>query len=218
MNIVITGSSQGMGREIAIKFLAEGHTVYGLDVKECTIQDPEYLHSICDISHKEDLPCIEDVDILINNAGVQGTDNDIDVNLKGVVNCTEKYAFNNKNIKSVINQAAASGTTGADFGHYVASKGGVIGYTKFTAKEIAKYGATCNSISFGGVLSPVNWEVMNDEKKWNKIMSMTPLKKWVTPAEAAEWIYFLAVVNKSCTAQDIVIDNGEMFNHTFVWN
>ena len=156
--------------------------------------------------------------ILINNAGVQGTANDIEINLKGLINCTKKYALNNKHIKSVINQAAASGSTGADFGSYVASKAGVIGYTKFTAKEIAKYGATCNSISFGGVLSPVNWEVMNDEKKWNKIMGMTPLKKWVTPAEAAEWIYFLAVTNKSCTAQDIIIDNGEMFNHTFVWN
>ena len=219
MNIVVTGSSRGMGRETAIKFLAEGHTVYGIDIKESTIpNDVKYIHTICDVADEDKLSDIADVDILINNAGVQGTANDIEINLKGLINCTKKYALNNKHIKSVINQAAASGSTGADFGSYVASKAGVIGYTKFTAKEIAKYGATCNSISFGGVLSPVNWEVMNDEKKWNKIMGMTPLKKWVTPAEAAEWIYFLAVTNKSCTAQDIIIDNGEMFNHTFVWN
>ena len=217
MNIVVTGASRGMGRETVIKFLSEGHTVYGLDLDGATITDSNYIHFICNIAIKEDLPDIGSVNILINNAGVQGSDNDIAVNLKGLIYCTEKYALNNKEIKSVINQAAASGTTGADFGDYVASKGGVIAYTKYTAKEIAKYGATCNSISFGGVLSPVNWNVMNDTKKWNKIMSMTPLKKWATTTEAADWIYFLSIINKSCTAQDIVIDNGEMFNQQFVW-
>lgn len=217
MNILITGSSRGMGREISIKFLSEGHSVFGIDISESSINDTNYCHYIRDIS-KDELPDIpNDIHVLINNAGMQGTVYDLSVNLKGLIRCTEKYALTNKEIKSVINQAAASGTTGADFGEYVASKGGVIAYTKYTAKEIAKYGATCNSISFGGVLSPVNWGVMNDENKWNAIMRMTPLKKWATPAEAAEWVYFLAVVNKSCTAQDIVIDNGEMFNHKFIW-
>ena len=58
---------------------------------------------------------------------------------------------------------------------------------------------------------------MNDNEKWDKIMEMTPLKKWATPAEAADWVYFLAVINKSCTGQDIIIDNGEIWNHTFIW-
>lgn len=217
MNILITGSSRGMGREAAIKFLSEGHIVYGLDVDGSTIADKNYNHFVCDVSNKEELPDIDGINILINNAGVQGSDNDVDVNLKSVIYCTEKYALNNKEIKSVVNQAAASGSTGADFGDYVASKAGVIGYTKYTAKEIAKYGATCNSLSFGGVLSPINWGVMNDNTKWNKIMKLTPLKKWATPAEAAEWIYFLAVVNKSCTGQDIIIDNLESLNGEFVW-
>lgn len=217
MNIIVTGSSRGMGREIAIKFLSEDHSVFGIDISESSIDDANYHHFICDIS-KDSLPSIEeDIQILINNAGMQGTDYDIDVNLKGLIKCTERYALNNPFIKAVINQAAASGSTGADFGDYVASKGGVVAYTKYTAKEIAKYGATCNSISFGGVLSPINWGVMNDSKKWNTIMSMTPLKKWATPAEAAEWVYFLSVINKSCTAQDIIIDNGEMFNQKFIW-
>lgn len=217
MNVLITGTGRGMGREIALKFLDEGHKVYGLDMLESSIDDPNYYHIICDIS-KDDLPIIpDDIHVLINNAGVQGTDDDMGVNLKGLIRCTEKYALKNSEIKAVVNQAAASGSTGADFGEYVASKGGVISYTRYTAKEVAKYGATCNSISFGGVLSPVNWGVMNDTSKWNKIMSMTPLKKWATPAEAAEWVYFLAVINKSCTAQDIIIDNGEMYNHKFIW-
>ena len=50
MNVVVTGSSSGMGREIALKFLTTGHTVYGLDIKESTIDDNSYYHYICDVA------------------------------------------------------------------------------------------------------------------------------------------------------------------------
>ena len=52
---------------------------------------------ICDIS-KGNLPDIEDINILINNAGVQDDETAIDVNLKGLIAVTEKYGFQ-KNIK-----------------------------------------------------------------------------------------------------------------------
>ena len=48
-------------------------------------------------------------------------------------------------------------------------------------------------------------------------MEVTPLKKWATPEEAAEWTYFISVVNKSMTGQDIIIDNGESSYTKFVW-
>lgn len=81
MKILITGTSHGIGLAIAKKFLCCGHEVIGMDIDKPAIQDPNYRHLIADISKKE-LPEIEDVDILINNAGVQNH-NDIDVNLKG---------------------------------------------------------------------------------------------------------------------------------------
>lgn len=217
MRILITGTCRGMGRETAIKFLSEGHSVIGVDLCESTIAHENYIHYIADVADKEKLPEIKDINILINNAGVENSSKDIEVNLIGVINCTTKYALENPNIKAVVNQASSAATTGSDFGEYVASKGGVVAYTKWTAKEIAKYGATCNSISFGGVLTDLNWSVINDAKSWKKIMSMTPMKKWATATEAADWIYFLSVVNKSATGQDIIIDNGEIWNHEFVW-
>ena len=59
---------------------------------------------------------------------------------------------------------------------------------------------------------------MNDEASWKAIMDVTPLKKWVSLEEAAEWVYFLTVINKSCSGQDVLIDNGEKdLNCTFVW-
>lgn len=217
MKVLITGASRGMGRETAIKFLNEGHEVIGLDISDPTIVHNNYIHYTADVSNNDTLPDIKDVNILINNAGVENSTRDIEINLKGVMYCTIKYALNNPNIKAVVNQASSAASTGSDFGEYVASKGGVVAYTKWTAKEIAKYGATCNSISFGGVLTDLNWSVINDANSWKKIMKMTPMNKWATATEAADWIYFLSVVNKSCTAQDIVIDNGEMYNHQFIW-
>lgn len=214
--VIITGTSTGIGKATAEKFLEEGYQVIGLDVKCKTIHHDNYIHYSCDVSDASTLPYIGNVSILINNAGVQNSGRDIDVNLKGVINCTERYGLE-PTIKSIVNQASVSAHNGAEFPEYVASKGGVLAYTKCIAKQVAKYGATCNSVSFGGVLTELNSSVIVDEECWEDIMSMTPLEKWVSPEEAAEWIYFIAVVNKSMTAQDIIIDNGESYNHKFVW-
>ena len=60
--------------------------------------------------------------------------------------------------------------------------------------------------------------VLEDEESWNKIMDVTPLKKWATLEEVSDWIYFLTVINKSASGQDVLIDNGEYnLNSTFVW-
>lgn len=225
ISVVITGASSGMGEAAALKFLDEfDYTVIGIDVLPVSEKvsvhpgySSRYTHCIADVSCKDTLPDLNDVNILINSAGVQGTDTDIEVNLKGVMNCTEKYALNNPSIKSVLNQASVSATMGTEFPQYVASKGGVISYTKWTAKDIAKYGATCNSLSFGGVLTDVNKPVMDNPQLWQQIMDLTPLKQWTTVEEAAEWIYFMTVINHSCSGQDIIIDSLESLNGVFVW-
>ena len=216
MIVVVTGSSKGMGHAIAKKFLELGHDVHGLDIAESAIFDRHYQHHRCDVSDKDSLPEIEGVNILINNAGVQNTDRDIDVNLKGTIYCTEKYGLQPQ-ICSILNQASVSAHNGAEFAEYVASKGGVLSYTKCVAKTIAEYGATCNSLSFGGVETELNKPVMEDREAWEEIMMMTPLKKWASEKEAAEWAYFITVVNKSATGQDFIIDNGEILNHHFIW-
>ncbi len=83
--------------------------------------------------------------------------------------------------------------------------------------RIAGFGATCNSLSPGGVLTSSNERVMNDPALWAQIMEVTPLRKWATEEEIAEFAYFLTVINRSMTAQDILVDNGEANNYKFVW-
>ena len=215
MKVLITGTSQGIGKAIAEKFLKNGHSVIGIDRQAQTVEDTAYTHFQCDVRDKEHLPEIEDVEILINNAGTQNEE-DIDINLKALIYITEKYGVQPK-IKSVLNIGSASGHTGAEFPEYCASKGGVLAYTKNVAMRVAQYGATCNSLDPGGVLTPLNECVMNDPKLWSEIMDEIPLKRWATPEEIADWAYFLTVINTFCTGQNILVDGGESINYNFVW-
>lgn len=215
MKILITGTTQGIGKAIALKFLQQGHTVIGIDKQHSSIDHKNYTHHCADI-YLDELPNILDVEVLVNNAGEQDSGNDIDVNLKGTIKVTEKYAIQSK-IKSVVFIASASARSGAEFPEYAASKGGMVAYMKNVALRIARFGATSNSLSPGGVTTSLNDHVMNNPALWQQIMDETPLKKWATPEEIAEFTYFVSVVNKSMTAEDLLIDNGEYANAKFIW-
>lgn len=215
MKVLITGTTQGIGKAIAEIFLQNNHAVIGIDRQEASIQHEHYTHYVCDVRDRENLPDIKDIQILVNNAGTQNED-DIDINLKALIYITEKYGIQ-KEIKSILNIGSASGHTGSEFPEYCASKGGVLAYTKNVAIRIAPFGATCNSLDPGGVLTELNECVINDEELWQQIMDETPLKKWATPQEIAQWAYFLTVVNTFCTGQNILVDGGESINYNFVW-
>lgn len=215
MNVLITGTAKGIGKAIAERFIDMGHNVIGIDRLESTINSNLYIHHKLDVRDVDNYPEIHNLDIIINNAGTQNED-DININLKSVINITEKYAFQD-NIKSVLMIGSASGHTGAEFPEYAASKGGLLAYTKNVAMRIAKYGATCNSLDPGGVITDLNKPVMEDEEAWDQIMEVTPLKRWATVDEMADWAYFLTVTNKFCTAQNILVDGGEHDNFKFVF-
>ena len=215
IKVLITGTSQGIGKAIAEYFLEMGYCVIGIDRQEQSIDHSRYSHHQCDISDYKSLPKIDNVGILINNAGTQN-ENDIDINLKALIKVTEKYGIQ-QHIRSILNIGSASGHTGSEFPEYCASKGGVIAYTKNVALRVAQFGATCNSLDPGGVLTPLNDCVVNDPKLWDEIMQQTPLKKWATPLEIAQWAYFLTVTNTFCTGQSIIVDGGESINSHFVW-
>lgn len=216
--VIISGTASGIGYATAVYFLQQGYEVLGIDRNPSGIIAPHYHHAVADVREAESLPEVEKCEYVISAAGVQDEKEAIDVNLKGTINLVEKYAFNPA-IRSVLMIASSSAHTGFEFPDYSASKGGVLAYMKNVAWRLAeKYKATCNSLSFGGVITPLNDPVMQDEKAWQDIMKVTPLKKWMTGKECAEWIYFMTVVNKSCSGQDILIDNGEKdLNCTFVW-
>lgn len=215
MKVLITGTTQGIGKAIAELFLDHGHSVIGIDRQTAGIEHPCYVHHQCDVRDYEHLPQVEGVNILVNNAGTQN-EADIDINLKALIHITERYGVQSE-IKSVLNIGSASAHTGAEFPEYCASKAGILAYTKNVALRIAQYGATCNSLDPGGVLTPLNDCVVNDPELWAQIMNETPLRRWATAEEIARWAYFLTVENGFCTGQNILVDGGESINYNFVW-
>ena len=212
--VLITGTSQGIGLAIAKEFLNNNYQVIGLDRKKSSIKNINYTHYQVDI-FKDKLPEIKNINILINNAGTQN-DNDIDNNLKGTIKVTEKYAFQDQ-IQSVLFIASASGNTGSEFPEYAASKGGMIAYMKNVALRLGKYRATSNSLSPGGVITSLNKHILDDENLYKQVLDETILHAWSTVEEIAKWSYFVTVINKSMTGQDILIDNGEANKANFIW-
>lgn len=71
MKILITGTTQGIGKAIAEQFLKENHEVIGIDRMEASIEQERYTHYQTDVRDYDNLPEISDVNVLINNAGTQ---------------------------------------------------------------------------------------------------------------------------------------------------
>ena len=189
MKVLITGTSQGIGKAIAERFLQESFEVIGFDRAEPTIDNKNYKHYKIDVRDYDNYPEIDGVNILINNAGTQNED-DIEINLKSLIKITEKYGVQ-ENIRSILNIGSASGHTGSEFPEYCASKGGVVSYTKNVAMRVAPFGATCNSLDPGGVLTPLNDCVIIVRFKHGFLIMLNHDKRVADVAELFKSIYKL---------------------------
>ncbi len=161
------------------------------------------------------------VDILINNAGItkdarlmmmpkSSWDLVISINLTGAFLCT-KYISKQmlkQNSGSIVNIASVVGIMGnVGQANYSASKAGLIGLTKTTAKELSTRGITVNAIAPGYIHSDMT-EVLSEEVS-QKMMERIPLNKYGTPEEVADAVLFL-VSNRAkyITGQVLNVDGG----------
>lgn len=214
MRVIISGTSRGIGREIAKKFLSFGHKVFGIDILPSSISDENYTHYQKDI-RDDDLPKLDRIDIVISNAGVQDESSAISVNLEGNIHFVEHF-LDEKSLSSILFIVSASARNGAEYPLYSASKGGLLAYMKHLANELAPKGIIVNSISPGGVLTKSNDYILTNDEKYQKVLDETLTHKWAKVEEIAEWAYFMTVINKSVVGEDILIDNGEMLKSNFI--
>ena len=217
-SVLITGTSSGIGEASAKLFLQRGFVVYGLDIRDSTICHDNYFHYICDVSKPWTFPQLAKVDYLINNAGTIEEEDSMAVNLEGYVNVVNKYAWGNNDIKSILNIGSISGIVGLDTPIYAASQGARISYTKNLAINFTKKfkKVPVNILCFGAVMTGLEPNLYANQELVDAVANENMLKKWIMPDEAAEWVYFMSVVNKSMCGQSILVDNGEESNFNFI--
>ncbi|MBQ6586836.1 MAG: SDR family oxidoreductase [Coriobacteriales bacterium] len=215
MDIIVSGSSSDIGAAIAQRFLQEGHHVLGVDILPAVIDHPCYQHLLHDI--REELPAdTPQPDVLICAAGTLEEADAIEVNLKGTIRFTQAF-LGSPSLRSILFIASASARNGSEFPQYVASKAGLVGYMKHLASEVAARGITCNSISPGGVVTKAMQHIVDSPQLYEAVKAETLLGKWAQPSEIADLAWYLTMVNRSITGEDVLIDNGEMLKSNFIW-
>ena len=158
------------------------------------------------------------LDILVNNAGItrdglimkmseEDFDRVLDTNLKGAfhtIRHASRYFLKQKSGK-IINISSVSGVMGnAGQANYSASKAGVIGLTKSTAKELASRGVCCNAIAPGFIATDMTANLAD-----NPLIAQIPMKRMGTAEEAANLIFFLSSpLSDYITGEVIKIDGG----------
>lgn len=218
---IVTGGASGIGKATALRFAAEGAHIAIWDVQaEKGVAFAEELNAagtkaafyqVNTTDSAAVAAAVESVkadfgqiDILINNAGItrdatllkmteEQFDSVIDVNLKGVYNCTKAVAplMVERGYGRII-QAASVVALYGNFGqtNYVATKTAVIGMTKVWAKELGRKGITVNAVAPGFIATEMVTTI--PEKVINGIIEKTPVGRMGTPEDIANAYLFLA--------------------------
>lgn len=207
-------SSDEIARKLEEESAAMGYKIFGFKADAASFEEAEKTINFT-------LEKLGGLDILVNNAGItkdnlllrmspQDFDSVISANLKSVFNYT-KLALKpmmGQRYGRMINISSVVGIIGnAGQSNYVASKAGVIGFTKSTAKEVASRNITCNAVAPGFIVTDMTG-ALNDKQK-EAILTMVPLKRMGEGDDVAKTVVFLASDAASyITGQVIAVDGG----------
>lgn len=230
---VITGSARGIGLATAEKFKAEGAQVVIADLEpklvEEVAQQLDTMGVVVNVVDRESVDSMFTqvkerygrVDILVNNAGVirdaqlvkmKPADFDfvVDVNLKGVFNCTQAVVETMiaQGSGVILNASSVVGIYG-NFGqtNYVATKAGVIGMTKTWARELGKKGIRVNAVAPGFIETRMTEGI--PDKVMDQLNAKVSLRRMGKPEEIANAYLWLASDESSyVTGHVLSVDGG----------
>ncbi|MCK0511359.1 SDR family NAD(P)-dependent oxidoreductase [Aromatoleum buckelii] len=199
-------------------------------VAEIVANGGEALGVACDVSNRDQVLAMAEqvtakwgrVDILVNNAGITRTamlnkmtpeqwQQVLGVHLTGAFNCLQAVVGGMierqyGRIIYVTSTAGLLGTIGQI--NYSAAKAGILGMTKSTAKELARYNITANAIA-PGAATPMTETIRTDERFKEKYLDRIPLGRWAEPEEIAPvFLFFASDASSYVTGQILAADGG----------
>lgn len=247
---IVTGSARGIGKAIAMRFASEGSIAVVSDIlieKACHTVDEirngggRAIAVKTDVANRADVKNLVNytlenfgaVHILVNNAGIirrapllEMTEEDwdavIDVDLKGVFNCTQAVlpCMIKQHYGKIINTSSGalfgypqvSGFPPLGHANCIAAKAGVAHLTRATAAEASPYGINVNSIAPGLILTDIIY-MRRSKEEAEKMIEETRkrilLGRAGTPNDIANLALFLASEDSSfITGQVITCDGG----------
>ena len=236
---IITGASRGIGKGIALAFAKHGCNVAftystsvndaqsfvkeleDLGVKAKSYQSNAADFNLAQLLIKNILEDFDNVDVLINNAGItkdnllmriaeEDFDQVIEVNLKSVFNMTKaiQRTFLKQRHGSLIHMSSVVGIRGnAGQSNYAASKAGIIGFSKAIALELGSRNIRSNVVAPGFIETEMTDKLPEDiVQRWRDGI---PLKRGGSPKDVANACLFLASdLSNYITGQVLQVDGG----------
>lgn len=227
---LVTGATSGIGQAIVRQLVSNGVQVIAWDLQPspASDQDNGVVFEHVDVSDAE---CVKGamakawelnkrLDILVNCAGIGGiertkriTDSTWDqmlgVHLGGTFHCCREALWHMEKQRrgKIVNMTSICGLTGCDSAaHYSAAKGGIIGFTKALAREVAPRGIHVNAIAPGYIETPL-LSVLSDEQRAH-ITAQIPLGRFGSPDEVAPLALYLVSPYADFMVGQVISPNG----------
>ena len=225
-NVLITGSTKGIGLAIKNELELSGYRVFGSGRSELN-QDSYLCVDLSDTNnaillYEKAKQYLSNIDILINNAGeflyspIENINKDITqklINLNFTTPCLLcSYVakdMKKNNFGRIINIGSISGVVGEAYASiYSATKAGLGGLTKSLALELAQYNITVNQINPGWVETNLTNNALDKEEK-EQTLDIIPQKRFIEPIEVAKLCKYLVSEDaKGLTGQNINLCAG----------
>lgn len=231
--VLVTGSTQGIGKALAAAFVKEGYQVCvhcSKDMEKAERVRREIGASgavVCDLSNIDEVNGLYEktgaVDCLVLNASVQYKqlwtqitdetfDEQFDVNVKSTLKLMQAYYP--KMQENGFGRIVTIGSVNQYRQHrelavYSATKCAVMKLVEIVAKEVAPFGVTVNNVSPGAIATPRNESVYNDEEKRKAVEKCIPMGRFGSPEDCVGAVLMLCSEQGGyITGSDIVIDGG----------
>lgn len=224
--ILITGGTRGIGKQIATDMLGAGGKVFITGTKKVEIKGCEFIESnfLDPNSKREFLNKISllDIDILINNAGINRIDSISDLNLKDLsdiihvnlitpIEIIQAVISNMKNKRygRIVNISSVFGNVSKEKRiSYSSSKFGLKGATLAIASEVAKFNILVNCVSPGFTLTDLTKQILKDDGI-KEIELSIPIGRLAEVQDISKVVLFIASdLNSYISGQDIIVDGG----------